>query len=166
MELVVPDNVDDSIEARPTVLAAPGVPIPGVSVSCILVPTSQVRAALDPRHGHAHALCAFIAVTWAHSRGRLCTVLIEQHKLHRRRPLYPADLLGGLGRRSSPKQLTVPLTEVAFPTPVSPSKRMANGLLLALGDLVRLDYFASSTSLKGNVIRVRSGAERCLRACS
>ena len=26
MELVVPDNVDDSIEARPTVIAAPGVP--------------------------------------------------------------------------------------------------------------------------------------------
>ena len=53
------------------------------------------------------------------------------------------------GRRSSLKQLTVPLTKVAFPTPVSPSKRMAIGLLLALGDLARLDYFAPSTSLKG-----------------
>ena len=108
-----------------------------------------MRAALDPRHGHARVLCAFTIVTWAHSRGRLCMVLIEQHKLHRHRPLYPADLLSGLGRRSSPKQLTVPLTKVAFPTPVSPSKRMAIGLLLALGDLVRLDYFAPSTSLKG-----------------
>ena len=55
-----------------------------------------MRAALDPRHGHARALCAFIAVTWAHSHGRLCMVLIEQHKLHRHRPLHPADLLGDL----------------------------------------------------------------------
>ena len=38
VELVVPDNVDDLIEARPIVVVAPGVPIPGVSVSCILVP--------------------------------------------------------------------------------------------------------------------------------
>ena len=53
------------------------------------------------------------------------------------------------GRRSSPKQLMVPLTKVAFPTPVSPSKRMAIGLLPALGDLARLDCFASSASLKG-----------------
>ena len=59
------------------------------------------------------------------------------------------------GRRSSLKQLTVPLTKVAFPTPVSPSKRMAIGLLLALGDLVRLGCFASGTSLEGSVIRVR-----------
>ena len=28
MELVIPDNVDDLIEARPTVIAAPGVPHP------------------------------------------------------------------------------------------------------------------------------------------
>ena len=28
MELVIPDNVDDLIEARPTVIAAPGVPDP------------------------------------------------------------------------------------------------------------------------------------------
>ena len=82
-------------------------------------------------------------------------VLVEQHKLHRRRPLYPADLLSGLGRRSSPKQLTVPLTEVAFPTPVSPSKRMVIGLLPALGDLARLGCFAPGTSLEGSVIRVR-----------
>ena len=53
------------------------------------------------------------------------------------------------GRRSSLKQLMVPLTKVDLPTPVSPSKRMAIGLLPALGDLARLDYFASSASLKG-----------------
>ena len=49
----------------------------------------------------------------------------------------------------------IPLTKVAFSTPVSPSKRMAIGLLLALGALARLGCFAPSTSLEGSVIRVR-----------
>ena len=38
MDFVVPDKVDDLIEVRPIVVVAPGVPIPGVSVSCILAP--------------------------------------------------------------------------------------------------------------------------------
>ena len=97
MELVVPDKVDDLIEARPTVIAAPGVPdsrcIDQVYLRPIGVENMQLWIL---RHRHAHALRAFIIVTWTHSHGRLCIVLVEQHKLHRRRPLYPADLFGGL----------------------------------------------------------------------
>ena len=69
-----------------------------------------MRAAL-PRHGHARALCAFTIVTWAHSRGRLCMVLVEQHKLHRHRPLYPADLLGGLWEAVKPQVVDDPTDE-------------------------------------------------------
>ena len=70
-----------------------------------------MRAALDPRHGHARVLCAFIVVTWAHSRGCLCMVLIEQHKLHRRRPLHPADLLSGLWEAVKSQVVDDPIDE-------------------------------------------------------
>ena len=38
-------------------------------------------------------------------------VLIEQHKLHRRRPLYPADLLGGLWEAVKPQAVDGPTDE-------------------------------------------------------
>ena len=38
MDFIIPDNVGDLIEARPTVIAAPVSPISGVSVSCTLAP--------------------------------------------------------------------------------------------------------------------------------
>ena len=97
MGFVVLNKVDDLIEVRPIVVVAPGVPDPWRIDQVYLRPIGVENMQLwILRHRHARVLCAFTIVTWAHSHGRLCIVLVEQHKLHRHRPLYPANLLGDL----------------------------------------------------------------------
>ena len=97
MDFVILDKVDDLGTVRSIVAVAPGIPdsrrIDQVYLRPIGVENMQLWIL---RHRHAHVLRVFIIVTWTHSHGRLCIVLVEQHKLHRHRPLYLANLLSGL----------------------------------------------------------------------